>query len=427
MQIDITNSRSRSPNGRHCADYGRSEIGRYLTVLLFGLFATTASAQRYGVGDTVENFTLIDRATNQEVSLYDLEGKVIFLEWFAYWCPFCQAAAGDIGPGIVDYYNNLGETPNGVEVKHIGLNLQGGAEAQTQNFVTFYGIQQVLNGFDRAVSNRFQPSNQPIFAIINGVANSPNHKQWELLYTELGYGDLSAPIATFRAAIESVQAGIAANPPEIATHPTDQIVESGSGVSLTIFATSDETISYQWKRDEADIPGATSATFALAAAKESDAGQYSVTVTTASGSVSSEAATVEVILGYLDSLIAQGIPEELRGFDDEPDQDGASNAFEFLSRTDASDPGSFHFPEASIQVIDEISYLVLSYAMDSRIHSIAAQAEFSLTPTFASKLNPTITVSETDDGDLTRFAYRVQSGFETNAQFARMSLVFEAP
>jgi len=172
--------------------------------VLFVSTVLTSQAQRYQVGDIVENFTLIDRVGGQEVSLYELEGQVIFLEWFAYWCPFCQAAAADVGTGIVDHYGNNGGNPNGVPVMHVGLNLQGGAESSTQNFVDFYEFEFVLNDFNRAVASRFQSGGQPIFAIINGVKDSSSHEQWELIYSHLGYGDLTQPIDDFRAAINTV-------------------------------------------------------------------------------------------------------------------------------------------------------------------------------------------------------------------------------
>ena len=79
------------------------------TLALFIISIPSVSmAQRYAEGDIVENFTLINRATGEPVSLYDFEGKVIFLEWFAYWCPFCQAAAAEIGPNLIEYYESRG-------------------------------------------------------------------------------------------------------------------------------------------------------------------------------------------------------------------------------------------------------------------------------------------------------------------------------
>ena len=92
-------------------------------------------SQTYQVGDIVDNFTLTNRATGQPASLHDFAGRVIFLEWFAYWCPFCQAAAERTTPEIDRYYVALGGNAHGVSVVHVHLNVQGGAELQTQGFI----------------------------------------------------------------------------------------------------------------------------------------------------------------------------------------------------------------------------------------------------------------------------------------------------
>jgi thiol-disulfide isomerase/thioredoxin len=69
---------------------------RYLVLVALMFSAQSLQAQLYERGDIVENFTLTNRETGEPVSLYDLEGKIIFLEWFAWWCPFCEAAANDV-------------------------------------------------------------------------------------------------------------------------------------------------------------------------------------------------------------------------------------------------------------------------------------------------------------------------------------------
>ena len=184
----------------------------FLIALILLTGGIVSGQSTYSVGDIVENFTLTNRATGQEVELYDLEGKVLFLEWFAWWCPFCQAAAAQVETGIVDYYKNGGGNPNGVPVMHVALDMQGNAETQSQNFINRYNIEFVLNDFNRAVADRFQTGGQPIFAIINGVANSPSHDQWELLYSHLGYGNSNQPIGTFTSHIDSVEAGVDPGP-----------------------------------------------------------------------------------------------------------------------------------------------------------------------------------------------------------------------
>ena len=42
-------------------------------------------AQLYRVGQVVEEFTLTNRATGEPIRLSDFAGKIVFLEWFAWW------------------------------------------------------------------------------------------------------------------------------------------------------------------------------------------------------------------------------------------------------------------------------------------------------------------------------------------------------
>lgn len=299
---------------------------------------TANAQQRYAVGDIVENFTLIDRATNQEVSLYDLEGQVVFLEWFAHWCPFCQAAAQQVLDGVVRHYGSAGN-PNGVKVKHVALNLQGSAETQTQAFVDRYQLGLVLNDFDAAVANRFQSGGQPIFAIINGVKDSTSHQQWELVYSLLGYASTNQPIQTFRERINSIEGPPALAIPTITQQPMPQRLATGSNLSLSVSASSEE-LTYLWKRGETTIEGQAASTLSIEDLMLEDAGQYSVTISNSSGSVTSESVTVEVVLSLADYLAQSGLDgaDALAGAD--PDKDGFLNALEYLAQTDPDDAQS---------------------------------------------------------------------------------------
>lgn len=75
--------------------------------------------------------------------------------------------------------------------------------------------------------------------------------------------------------------------PVIATQPTAQTVNSGSGFTLSVQAYAVPAATYQWQRNGVDIAGATDATFTVANASGSDAGTYSVVVSNGSASISS--------------------------------------------------------------------------------------------------------------------------------------------
>ncbi len=269
------------------------------TVLLAALcmvVAPSARAQaRYAVGDTVANFTLTDRATGRPVSLTDFAGKVVLLEWFAWWCPFCQAAAAQIEPGIVRYYAARNGNAAGIPVLHVSLNLQSGQESETQQFVNAYKLGLVLNDFNRAVANRFQAGGQPIFAVINGVAGSPSHRQWQLVFSQLGYGSTQAPVTALQQAIDTVRAAPpVAVPLAIATQPVATTVAVGASAGFSVNATGPGPLSYQWFKDGTALAGATAASHTLATVSTADAGDYTVRVSNPQGGISSAAGRLTV-------------------------------------------------------------------------------------------------------------------------------------
>ncbi len=173
-------------------------------------------AALYRTGDLVEESVLRERGTGRDVKLSDLAGRILVLDWFAWWCPFCQAAAPQLLTGVRDHYEARGGNPGGVPVLHVGVNLQSGQEAQTGNFVQRAGYDLVLEDFSRKVAGRIASGGQPLFAIINGVTNSPSHRPWELLYSRAGYGQTIFPVEEFRAAIDAVLPP----PPELPPAPT---------------------------------------------------------------------------------------------------------------------------------------------------------------------------------------------------------------
>ncbi|MCH6255503.1 immunoglobulin domain-containing protein [Puniceicoccaceae bacterium K14] len=272
-------------------------LKKFLLCFLVLVPTFSALGQRYEVGDIVEDFTLIDRETGQEVSLYDLEGQVIFLEWFAWWCPFCSAAAHQIEPGIVEYYANLEGNPNGVPFKHVGLNLQGLQEADTQDFIDSFNFETVWNDFDRSASSLFQSGGQPIFAIINGVANSPSHEQWELIFTRLGFNDLEGPIAAFRAAIDAVEGPVVQSndgPPSIVEHPVSQTLSEGSTFLLSVGVENASGASYQWLKDGVVFTEGASNQIEISSVAGADEGDYTVVVSTEIGTAESRFARLTV-------------------------------------------------------------------------------------------------------------------------------------
>ena len=83
-------------------------------------------------------------------------------------------------------------------------------------------------------------------------------------------------------------------PPTIATQPTPRIVQEGANVSLSVVATGQGTLVYQWQFNEQNLPGATSSTLNLNAVKLNTAGRYRVLVSSQYGVTISDTVTLTV-------------------------------------------------------------------------------------------------------------------------------------
>ncbi|MEM7167916.1 MAG: immunoglobulin domain-containing protein [Planctomycetota bacterium] len=84
------------------------------------------------------------------------------------------------------------------------------------------------------------------------------------------------------------------NPVAIQTQPTGADLCVGDALNLSVTATGDAPLTYQWRLDGNDLAGATTASFAIATVALGDAGNYDVVVTNPCGSVTSATAAVSV-------------------------------------------------------------------------------------------------------------------------------------
>lgn len=83
-------------------------------------------------------------------------------------------------------------------------------------------------------------------------------------------------------------------PPVISGQPVVQTAVIGSEVTLSVIANGTGPLTYQWKRNGVDIIGATSATFTIASVSTASGGTYTVVVTGAAGTATSDAAVLTV-------------------------------------------------------------------------------------------------------------------------------------
>ena len=100
----------------------------------------------------------------------------------------------------------------------------------------------------------------------------------------------SAGTVTSNAAILTVNA-----PPAVTAQPVNQTVAAGQTATFSVTATGTAPLSYQWRKNGANISGATASAYTTPATASTDNGaQFSVVISNAAGSVTSNSATLTV-------------------------------------------------------------------------------------------------------------------------------------
>ncbi len=111
-------------------------------------------------------------------------------------------------------------------------------------------------------------------------------------------GDFTVVVSNAQGNVTSEVAKLTVNPalvgPAITQPPLAQTVVAGVDVSFSVTATGTAPLSYQWRKDGENLPGATAATLSLPDVTAAAAGDYSVVVGNEAGTVTSATARLTV-------------------------------------------------------------------------------------------------------------------------------------
>lgn len=149
----------------------------WLIIQLFLVFFVCAMADRGLASDdsfpSAPDFTITD-LSGKELSLSDFEGKVIFVNFWATWCPPCRAEI----PGFVEVYEEYKD--QGMQI--IGISVDQWSEDKVRDFVKKYEITYPVAMFTRDFIRAYQPGRAiPETVIID--------KSGQIRHRHIGYMD----------------------------------------------------------------------------------------------------------------------------------------------------------------------------------------------------------------------------------------------
>jgi sugar lactone lactonase YvrE/ribosomal protein L30E len=107
----------------------------------------------------------------------------------------------------------------------------------------------------------------------------------------INQGGVGSPIYNYTITVTGPPSNTA---PTFTTQPTSQAVTVGTSVTFTAAADGTPAPTYQWKKENVNISGATNSTFTIASVAAGDAGSYTIVATNSAGSATSNAAMLTV-------------------------------------------------------------------------------------------------------------------------------------
>ncbi len=148
-----------------------------------------------------------------------------------------------------------------------------------------------------------QDSNNVVTWRMNGnlIAQRPNASSFTNGNIMIGYMDLFTSIASPAADAfvifdnVRVESAVAVTAPSITAQPQPVAVYAGADALFSVAVNGSAPLTYQWRLNGADIPGATSNSYTRTQVSGDDVGNYSVVVANAGGTISSSNAALTIL------------------------------------------------------------------------------------------------------------------------------------
>ncbi len=212
-----------------------SATHRRATVLALSLALGIGAASAQQVA---QNFTVYNHVDESPLSLYGYQGNVILLDFWAYWCEYCQEASSDIEPNIAQYYQNAGGNHYGVPVTVLSISIDCSDPSMEDDYIQTFGLQLVADDLNLTAYSQFSDGYIPLLVVINGATNAVGYVPWQVLYCGDGY-EAGYTVPLLRNYIDSVQTP----PPSVAlTNPAAGATLSPPNVPLTASVTTNGEI-----------------------------------------------------------------------------------------------------------------------------------------------------------------------------------------
>ena len=162
----------------------RASVFVALAILVTRALQTVAHAAG---SESDPQFDLQKWESDSRIKLVDYAGRIVVLDFFAYWCVPCKRATAEIEGGIQKYYAGKNGNPSGIPVQVIAINIERDKPKLTRQFIDQTGAGLVANDFDGALLAKLDGAATPFVVVIDGKRGTKEAPEFRVVYKNAGY------------------------------------------------------------------------------------------------------------------------------------------------------------------------------------------------------------------------------------------------